>query len=173
MAGSRRPPEPVPPGALLSQRRAPWDPKWSPTSPSPVRSKCLLQPQSGLHPSRFRKHRGLLQRKKRPPRRPPVDSLCHPASKSAPRPRSTRIGPLHQIALGSSGLWHLPVQGWASPSPGQMNKLRFHRQPLPCPFPQPRPLPQHPHSLLQHPPCPQLPLLCPLLRRQPLHLLGL
>lgn len=172
MAGSQRPPEPAPLGALLSQRGAPWDPNRSPTSPSPVPSKCLPQPQSELHPFRFRKHKGLLQRKKRPPRSPRVDSLCLPAFKSALHPRFTRIGSLNQIALGSSGLWHLPVQGWASPSPGQMNKLRFHPQPLPCPFPQPHPLPQHLPSLPQHPPCPQLPLLCPLLRRQPLHLLG-
>lgn len=173
MAGSQKPPKPAPPGALLNQRGAPWDPNQSPTSLSLVHSKCLPQRQSGLRPSQFRKHKGLLQRKKEPPRRPPVDSLCLPPSRSAPHPWSTRIGPRNQITLGSSGQWHLPVQGRASPSPGQINKLRLHPQPLPCPFPQPHSLPQHPHSHPQHHPFPQLPLLCPLLRRQPLHLLGL
>lgn len=180
MAGSQKPPEQAPQEALPSQREAPWDLNQSPISPSLVHSRCLPQPQSGRHPYQFRKQKGPLQKKKGPPRRLPVDSHCLPTSTSALPPRPTRIGPLNQIAPGSSGLWRLLAQCWASPSPRQTNKLRLHIQPLPCPFTHPRSHPQHPHSLPQHPlflpqhlPFPQLPLLCPLLRRQPLHLLGL
>lgn len=164
MTGSQRSPEAAPPGALLSPRGASWDRR--PTSPSPARSRCLPQPQSGLHPSPLRKHKGLFLRKERPPRRPPVDSHCLPASTSAPRPRSTPTGPLNQTIPRSPGLRHQPVRGRASPRPGQANKPRLHLQPLPRPL-------LHSHSLPLPPPCPQLPLLCHLLRRQPLPRLGL
>ena len=146
MAGGQRPPEPAPREALLSQRGAPWDLTQSPISPSPVLSKCLPQPQSGLRPSQFRKHKRLPERKRGPPRRLPADSHCLPASTSAPPPRSTQTGPPSQTALGSSRPQHQPAQGLASPSPKQMNELGLRLQPLPCPLLHPPSLPQHPTS---------------------------
>lgn len=165
MAGCQRPPEPAPRRAQLSQRGAFWDLSRTPTLLSPAHSKCLPQPQSGLHPSQLRKHRELLQRKKWPPRKPPIDSHCLPPSTSAPRPRSTRTGPLSQTTQGSSMLQPQAAPGWARPSPGRRNMQRLHHRPLPSHLLHPRNLPQHRH-------CPQLPLLYLLLRRQLLYLLG-
>lgn len=163
MAGTQRSPEAVPPGALLSPRGP--SRVWSPTSPSPGHSRCLPQPQSGLRPSLFQKHKGLLLRTKSAPRRAPVDPHCLLASISAPRARPTPTGLLSWHALRSPALWHWPAQGQASLRSRAVNKLRRHLQPLPYPL-------LHPHSLHQHPHCPQPPLLCHLLRRQPLHLLA-